>query len=133
MKNYYKKNTTTHSDKNNTNQKIEWIDSNDWNLRKNTKRHTKDVSYHPAIEVGHQGNKIVNIGITHQPKRGHHSNEMLSQNPERGRTDRAYARDDVSIDDKYFLKEIINDLRDMPQKDKDKIYHIIQKYKNKKR
>ena len=53
---------------------------------------------------------------------------MLSQNPERGRTDKAYARND-----KYFLKEIINDLKDMPQKYKDKIYRIIQKYKNKKR
>lgn len=67
----------------------------DWSLRKNHKRTNRDAKFHPAIVVGEEGNKFVNIGVTHKEKRGHHKNIPLSHNPEQGKTKQAYLRDDI--------------------------------------
>ena len=70
------------------------------------------------------GKAYVNIGLTKSPKRGHHKNVKI-HNPQDWSRD-SYLRDDVRIDSKEYLSEVLKDYKLCPE-DIDKIWAIINK------
>ena len=81
---------------------------------------------HPSLIVGktEDGKAYVNIGLTKSPKRGHHKNVKI-HNPQDWSRD-SYLRDDVRIDSKEYLSEVLKDYKLCPE-DIDKIWAIINK------
>ena len=82
------------------------------------KRKWSDVS-----SIAH-GKAYVNIGLTKSPKRGHHKNVKI-HNPQDWSRD-SYLRDDVRIDSKEYLREVLKDYKLCPE-DIYKIWAIINK------
>ena len=99
-----------------------------WHFRNNKKRKcgSKNNGAHPSLIVGESddGRSFVNIGLTNSPKRGHHKNIKI-HNPQDWDKE-SYLRDDVRIDSKEFLCEILKDYKLCPE-DIDKIWTIINK------
>lgn len=87
--------------------KTKWLDPKDWSIRNNTarKKGKESEGKHPSIVVGKNGKKSANLGITHDPKRGHHPNKKLNKNPNPADRRTAYVRDDLTYTDKKHLKE----------------------------
>ena len=93
-----------------------------WHIRFNKKRK------HPAIVFAESedGNYFYNLGITHSKSRGHHNNLEIADPANFKQL--SYVRDDLSIDEKKFLKEILDDYKLHP-KDYKKIWKRIIKKK----
>lgn len=107
---------------------MKWYTPNKWQYRKNKKRKSSNNEGHPSLVVGKEGTKFANVGITHSPKRGHHSNIELSRNPNPRDKKKAYLRDDVGLDDERFLKEILKGYQ-LADEDIPKVLKVIEKYK----
>ena len=75
------------------------------------------------------GKMFYNIGITHSKKRGHHKNLEIKDPTNWNKP--SYVRDDLQIDDKDLLKEILRDYKLHP-KDYKKIWDRIIKRRLKK-
>lgn len=99
-----------------------------WHFRNNKKRKIakKNSGSHPSLVVGEtdDGTAYVNIGLTKSPKRGHHKNIKI-HNPQNW-NEESYLRDDIRIDSKEYLSEILKDYKLCP-KDINKIWSIINK------
>ena len=99
-----------------------------WHFRKNKKRKcgTKNKGSHPALIIGEtdDGTAYVNIGLTNSPKRGHHKNIKI-HNPQNWKEE-SFLRDDIRIDSKEYLSEILKNYKVCPE-DIDKIWEIIKK------
>ena len=93
-----------------------------WHFRLNRKRK------HPAIIFAESddGKFYYNVGVTHSEKRGHHKNVEI-KNPQNW-DEISYVRDDMSIDEKEFLKEVLKDYKLHPE-DYKKIWIRILKKK----
>lgn len=99
-----------------------------WHFRKNKKRNLgkKNGDSHPSLIIGESddGSSYLNIGLTKSPKRGHHKNIKI-HNPQNWEKD-SYLRDDIRIDSKEYLSEVLKDYKLCPD-DIDKIWEIIKK------
>lgn len=112
--------------------KTEWFEPKDWSFRNNKARHhaEKGEGVHPSLVVGENGDKFANLGITKQPKRGHHSNYQLTVNPDpekQRKKIKGYVRNDLEYHNKTQLQEILKHYTKLPQKDIDEIIKIIDK------
>lgn len=102
-----------------------------WSFRNNTKRHkAKSNGKHPALVVGEENDKYINFGLTHSEFRGHHKNIELSKNPNKFDRRKAYLRDDVKLDNKSDLREILPHLSNLSKRDAQKVIEILRKKKN---
>ena len=81
-----------------------------WHIRINVKRNNKSRK-HPAIVFAESDDGLFfyNLGITHSKKRGHHANLQIKDPTDWNKI--SFVRDDLSIDEKEFLKEIVNDYK----------------------
>ena len=99
-----------------------------WHFRKNNKRKLgkKNGGSHPSLVIAEtdDGSGYLNIGLTKSPKRGHHKNIKI-HNPQNWEED-SYLRNDIRIDSKEYLSEILKDYKLCPD-DIDKIWKIINK------
>ena len=99
-----------------------------WHFRKNRKRKlgTHKIGSHPALAVGEtdDGTSYYNIGLTKSKKRGHHKN--ISIHDPQNWSEESFLRDDLSIDSKEYLFEVLKDYKLCPE-DIDKIWSIINK------
>ena len=99
-----------------------------WHFRNNSKRKkgSSRKGKHPSLIVGEtdDGSSYVNIGLTKSSKRGHHKNIKI-HNPQNWDED-SYLRDDIRIDAKEYLSEVLKDYKLCPD-DIDKIWEIINK------
>ena len=99
-----------------------------WHFRKNLKRKAgnKNKGSHPALVVGvtDDNKSYLNIGLTNSPKRGHHKNIEI-HNPQNW-SEKSYLRDDIKVDSKEYLSEILKDFKLCPD-DINKIWEIIKK------
>lgn len=99
-----------------------------WHFRNNKKRKIakKNSGSHPSLVVGEtdDGTAYVNIGLTKSSKRGHHKNIKI-HNPQNW-NEESYLRDDIRIDSKEYLSEILKDYKLCPE-DINKIWSIINK------
>ena len=99
-----------------------------WHFRNNSKRKkgTTGKGMHPSLVVGetNDGNAYVNIGLTKSPKWGHHKNIQI-HNPQNW-NESSFLRDDVRVDSKEHLSEVLKDYRLCPE-DIEKIWAIIKK------
>ena len=99
-----------------------------WHFRNNRRRKKgiKNKGMHPSLIVGEttDGKSFINIGLTKSPKRGHHKNIAI-HNPQNW-NEISYLRDDIRIDSKEYLSEILKDYKLCPD-DIDKIWEIINK------
>lgn len=98
-----------------------------WHFRYNLKK--KSLGWgrgNTPLIVGEteDGKAYVNIGLTKSPKRGHHKNVKI-HNPQDWNQD-SFLRDDVRIDSKEYLSEVLKDYKLCPE-DIDKIWSIIKK------
>ncbi|MBE6143858.1 MAG: hypothetical protein E7177_07760 [Erysipelotrichaceae bacterium] len=103
-----------------------------WHFRnnKNRKKGKKNKGKHPSLVVGvtADNENYINIGLTHQKKRGHHNNIQIS-NPQNWK-EKSYLRDDVREDPKRLMDEILIGYNLNP-KDIKKVHKLIEKYKKK--
>ena len=99
-----------------------------WHFRNNKKRKIakKNSGSHPSLVVGEtdDGSAYVNIGLINSSKRGHHKNIKI-HNPQNW-NEESYLRDDIRIDSKEYLSEILKDYKLCPE-DINKIWSIINK------
>ena len=99
-----------------------------WHFRNNEKRKVgcTNKGKHPSLIVGEtdDGTAFVNIGLTKSSKRGHHKNIKI-HNPQNWK-ENSYLRDDVRLDSKEYLSEVLKDYKLCPE-DIDKIWMIIKK------
>ena len=99
-----------------------------WHFRKNRKRKigSKKVGSHPALVIGEidDGSSYYNIGLTKSDKRGHQKNIKI-HNPQNW-SEESFLRDDINIDSKEYLSEVLKDYNLCPE-DIDKIWKIINK------
>ena len=49
------------------------------------------------------------MGLTESEKRGHHKNIPLKKNPQKGKKEKSYLRDELRYDDKKYFGEILSD------------------------
>ena len=94
-----------------------------WHFRKNKKRK------HPSLVIAESddGKFYYNLGITHSKKRGHHKNLDIKDPSDWN--NRSFVRDDLSIDEKRFLQEILRDYNLHPNDYKRIWNRIIKKLK----
>ena len=90
----------------------------------------KKRAKHPKLIVEQRGNQYGFMGLTESPKRGHHSNIPLQDNPQKGRTTPAYIREELRYDSVEHFSEILQDYQLSPR-DVRRIEKILQKYKKK--
>lgn len=99
-----------------------------WHFRNNSKRRIGSTNRgkHPSLVVGEtdDGKGYVNLGLTKSAKRGHHSNIEI-HNPQNW-NESSYIRDDIRIDSKEHLSEVLKDYNLCPD-DLEKIWKIINK------
>lgn len=99
-----------------------------FHFRKNKKRKlgNKNKGSHPSLIIGetNDGKSFVNIGLTKSKKRGHHKNVEI-HNPNNW-NESSYLRNDLRIDSKEYLGEILKDYKLCPE-DLDKVWEIIKK------
>ena len=99
-----------------------------WHFRNNLKRKegSSNKGKHPSLIIGetNDGKSYVNIGLTKSPKRGHHKNIEI-HNPQDWKK-KSYLRDDIRIDLKIYLSDILKDYNLCPE-DIEKIWEIINK------
>lgn len=80
--------------------------------------------------VGENENNFANMGLTKDPKRGHHSNYPLTKNPDpikEKKKVKGYIRKEIEYHNKTQLQEILKHYTKLPQKDIDEIIKIIDK------
>lgn len=114
----------------NNKDKIIWYKPNTWHFRNNKARKQNSVKKHPSLVVGETEKEFVNIGLTKNPKRGHHKNIELSRNPEKGNKNKAYLRSDIESHNKNALKEKLTNFQKLPPEDIEKAQKIIDKKRN---
>lgn len=116
-----------------SNENIKWFKPNKWHFRKNVKRKSPNKSRgskgHPSLVVGETKNQYANIGLTSSRKRGNHTNYSIS-NPEKNNNEPSYLRDDLGLNDKKDLKQILINYR-LNSEDIEKVLKIIDKYEKK--
>lgn len=99
-----------------------------WHFRNNSKRKIASTNkgMHPSLVVGESddGKSFVNLGLTKSPKRGHHKNVQI-HNPQNW-DENSYIRDDLRVDPKEYLSEVLKDF-DLCPDDIEKIWAIINK------
>ena len=99
-----------------------------WHFRNNEKRKkgSKSKGKHPSLVIAEtdDGQSYINLGLTHSKKRGHHTNVPI-HNPQNW-DETSYIRDDIRIDSKKYLSEILKDYKLCPE-DIDAIWEIINK------
>lgn len=99
-----------------------------WHFRNNRKRRIGNTNSgkHPALIVGESsdGKSFINLGLTRSPKRGHHNNLEI-HDPINWRKI-SYLRNDIQIDSKEYLSEILKDFNLCPE-DIEKILDFIKK------
>ena len=99
-----------------------------WHFRRNKKRKlgNSNKGAHPSLVIGESddGKSFVNLGLTNNPKRGHHKNVKIHNPKDWSKT--AYVRDDIRTDSKEYLSVILYDYQLCPE-DIDKIWEIIKK------
>lgn len=118
--------------KRNVNEKTEISKVGDWSLRKNYNRKSKNSDFHPSLVFGIENKKLLNIGVNHNKKRGHHNNIPLDENPEFNNNSKAYIRTDIKADDEKYLKEYLK-MKGLMPNDISKVMNVIEKSINKKR
>lgn len=64
---------------------------------------------HPKLIVDDINNKYGFMGLTESEKRGHHKNIPLKKNPQKGKKEKSYLRDELRYDDKKYFGEILSD------------------------
>ena len=99
-----------------------------WHFRRNKKRKlgNSNKGSHPALVVGesNDGKSFVNIGLSSNPKRGHHNNVPIHNPQDWSKT--SYLRDDIREDSKEYLSVVLHDYQLSPE-DINKIWEIIKK------
>ena len=99
-----------------------------WHFRNNSKRAhgSTNKGKHPSLVIAEtdDGQSYINLGLTHSKKRGHHKNVPI-HNPQKWE-EISYIRDDIRIDSKEYLSEILKDYKLCPE-DIDAIWEIINK------
>lgn len=105
-----------------------FYDKSIWHYRKNYCRKNGKNEYHPSLIVGETKKDYINIGLTSQKKRGHHSNIAI-HNPTNFK-EKSYLRDDILSHPKRKFSGILRNYF-IHKDDYSKIDKIINK--NKKR
>ena len=107
---------------------MKWFNLNEWHFRENKvrKKGKSKNGGHPSLVVGEEGNNYANLGLTSNPKRGHHKNIELSKNPNPNSKEKSYIRNDLELHDKKHLRNVLKDYR-LSNKDINKIMRIINK------
>ena len=104
------------------------MDKNKWHFRNNIKRKfgKRNRGKHPSLIIGEtkDGKSYINIGLTSSKKRGHHKNIEIHNPQDWNKT--SYLRDDIRIDLKEYLSEVLKDYKLCPN-DIEKIANIIKK------
>ena len=104
------------------------IEESKWHFRDNKKRKIGGTNKgaHPSLVIGEtdNGQNLINIGLTKNPKRGHHKNTKI-HNPQNW-NHVSYLRDDIRIDSKEHLSKILEEYNLCPD-DIDEIWKIIKK------
>ena len=99
-----------------------------WHFRNNRNRKMGDTrsGKHPSLVIGEteDGKSFYNLGLTKSEKRGHHKNLKI-HNPQNW-NESLYLRDDIRIDSKEHLSEVLKDYNLCPD-DIEKIWKIIKK------
>ena len=88
-------------------------------------------SKHPKLIVDEEGDKFGFMGLTKSPKRGNHNNIPLSQNPQRGHSEKSYIRDELRYDKKKNFSERLKDY-DISPEDEKRILRYLERHKKKK-
>lgn len=86
---------------------------------------------HPKLIVDEKYDKYGFMGLTKSHKRGNHKNIELTQNPLKGKSDKAYIRDELRYDNKKNFEEILTDYN-LTKQDKEKILKYLERHKKKK-
>lgn len=86
---------------------------------------------HPKLIVDEKKDNYGFMGLTESPKRGHHKNLELSRNPQKGKTDKAYLRDEVRYDKKQNFGKILEGYN-LSEEDKIAVLNYLKRRKKKK-
>ena len=99
-----------------------------WHFRNNTRRKLGNTKKgkHPSLVIGEtdDGKCLYNLGLTNSERRGHHKNLKI-HNPQNWNKN-SYIRNDIRIDSKEYLREVLKDYKLCP-KDINKIWKFIKK------
>ena len=71
------------------------------------------------------------MGLTEAPKRGHHKNIELNKNPQKGKSNKAYLRDELRYDSKRNFSKVLEEYN-LSEEDKLAVIEYIKKRKKKK-
>ncbi len=86
---------------------------------------------HPKLIVDEQKENYGFMGLTESPKRGHHKNIELKNNPQKGKKGNAFLRDEVRYDDKKNFGHILEDYN-LSAEDKTAVINYLKRRKKKK-
>lgn len=88
-------------------------------------------SKHPKLIVDERDKEYGFMGLTSSPERGNHKNILLSQNPQKGKTEKSYIRNELRYDDKKHFSKPLPDYK-LAKEDKELIEARFKKQKEKK-
>ena len=92
---------------------------------------SKKKAKHPKLIVDEDYEEFVFMGLTESEYRGHHKNIPLSKNPQKGRSDPAYIRDELRRDSKTAFGSRLPEYN-LSRKDREMIAEkLLQKRKKK--
>lgn len=83
---------------------------------------------HPKLIIDETKTDLGFMGLTESPKRGHHKNIELKQNPQKGKTGKAFIREEVRYDKKRNFSEVLEDYK-LSEEDKQEIIKFLNKKK----
>jgi len=86
---------------------------------------------HPKLIVDEKKDNYGFMGLTESQKRGHHRNLELKKNPQKGKTETAYLRDEVRYDNKQNFGKILEDYN-LSNEDKKAVLQFLKRRKKKK-
>ena len=86
---------------------------------------------HPKLIVDENVNEYGFMGLTESAKRGHHKNIPLIKNPQKGKIEQSYLRDELRYDNKDNFTEILKNYN-LSYEDKLNIIKYLEKHKKKK-
>ena len=86
---------------------------------------------HPKLIVDEEQDNYGFMGLTEAPKRGHHKNIELNKNPQKGKSNKAYLRDELRYDSKRNFSKVLEEYN-LSEEDKLAVIEYIKKKKKKK-
>lgn len=86
---------------------------------------------HPKLIVDEKKDNYGFMGLTESPKRGHHKNIELQKNPQSGKANKAYLRDEVRYDNKQNFGKILEGYQ-LSDEDKRAVLSYLKRRKKKK-